>query len=207
MKVLVACECSGIIREAFRKKGHEAWSCDVKPTEIASDYHIQDNVLNHLDEGWDLMIAHPPCTYLCRNRDGNKNTKKNNIVEDRIEANSFFFDLLNADIHKICVENPVPSKASNLPQYDQIIQPYQHGHDYSKKTCLWLKNLPKLKPTKTVDVTYITTKNGYRATKGWYQTPRNSTDRSRSFTGIADAMANQWGNLIVLLLEQRENRL
>ena len=139
------------------------------------------------------MIAHPPCTYLCRNRDGNKNTKKTDIAQDRVMAKDLFITLLNSDISKICIENPVPSKLSNLPKYDQIIQPYQHGHDYSKKTCLWLKNLSKLEPTKIVEVTYITTKNGYRATKGWYMTPRNSIARSRSFTGIAAAMANQWG--------------
>ena len=100
--------------------------------------------------------------------------------------------LLNADIPKICIENPVPSKKAILPKYDQIIQPYQFGHDHSKKTCLWLKNLPKLEPTKIVPLTYITTKNGHRYTKGWYETPRNSTDRSRAFTGIAKAMADQW---------------
>jgi len=194
MKVLIACECSGIIREAFKEKGHEAWSCDLKPSEIPSGNHIQDDVHNHLNKNWDMMIAHPPCTYLCRNRDGNKNTKRGNQIEDRVSANDFFHDLYDSDIPRICVENPVPAKASHLPPYDQIIQPYQYGHDYSKKTCLWLKNLPKLTPTKIVEVTYITTKNGYKATKGWYMTPRNSTDRSRSFTGIAEAMATQWGN-------------
>ena len=101
--------------------------------------------------------------------------------------------MLKSDIDKICIENPVPSKKANLPKYTQIIQPYQFGHDHSKKTCLWLKNLPKLKPTKIVEVTYVTTKNGHRYTKGWYMTPRTSVARSRTFTGIADAMASQWG--------------
>ena len=144
---------SGIIREAFRKKGHEAYSCDILPTEIPSKYHIQDDVLNHLDKQWDLMIAHPVCTFICRNR------ARLNKIENHDIDTSLFMSLLNADIDKICIENPVPSKAANLPPYTQIIQPYQHGHDHSKKTCLWLKNLPKLKPTNEVQLTYVTTKN------------------------------------------------
>ena len=187
MKVLVACECSGRVREAFRKLGHEAWSCDIKPTEIPSEYHIQDDVLNHLDEDWDLMIGHPPCTFMCRNR-----ARLNKIQKKDIDT-SLFMALKNANIERICIENPVPSLKAGLPKYTQIIQPYQFGHDYSKKTCLWLKNLPKLKPTKIVKVTYITTDNGNKYTKGWYMTPRNSVDCSRPFTGIANAMANQWG--------------
>ena len=189
MKVLVAGECSGIIREAFRVRGHDALSCDLKPTEISCEYHIQDDVLNHLDEGWDLMIGHPVCTFICRNR-ARLNEKENKKIDTGL-----FMSLLNANIDKICIENPVPSSKANLTKYTQSIQPYQFGHDHSKKTCLWLKNLPKLKPTKVVDVTYITTKNGHRYTKGWYMTPRNSTDRSRTFVGIAKAMAGQWGCL------------
>jgi hypothetical protein len=189
MKVLIACEMSGIIRESFRKKGHEAYSCDILPTEIPSKYHIQDDVLNHLDEKWDLMIGHPVCTFICRNRARLNKLEKHNI------DTSLFMSLLNAKIEKICIENPVPSKAANLPPYTQIIQPYQHGHDHSKKTCLWLKNLPKLKPTDEVKHTHIITKNGKKYTKGWYETPRNSVDRSRTFTGIAKAMAEQWGNV------------
>ena len=187
MKVLIACESSGIIREEFRKLGHDAWSCDLKPTEIPSEHHIQDDVLNHLEEGWDMMIGHPICTFICRNR--SQLNEKENIDIDT----GLFMSLLNANIDKICVENPVPSKKANLPKYTQIIQPYQHGHDHSKKTCLWLKNLPKLKPTKLVEVTYITTKDGHKYTKGWYMTPRNSVARSRTFVGIAKAMASQWG--------------
>lgn len=188
MKILVACECSGIVREAFRKRGHDAWSCDIKEDENGEDYyHIQDDVLNHLNDGWDLMIGHPVCTFMCRNR-----ARLNKLQSKEIDIN-LFMSLLNANIPKICIENPVPSKAAGLPKYDQIIQPYQFGHDHSKKTCLWLKNLPKLEPTKLVEVSYITTKNGHTYTKGWYMTPRNSVDRSRTFTGIADAMASQWG--------------
>ena len=189
LKILTACECSGRVRDAFREEGHDAWSCDLKPDENNnSKYHIQDDVLNHLDEGWDMMIGHPVCTYICRNR-ARLNEKENKKIDT-----SLFMALLNSDIDKICIENPVPSLKAGLPKYDQIIQPYQFGHDHSKKTCLWLKNLPKLQPTKIVPLTYITTKNGHKYTRGWYMTPRNSTDRSRTFTGIAKAMAEQWGN-------------
>ena len=188
MKVLVACECSGRVREAFRKLGHEAWSCDIKEDENGEDYfHMQDDVVNQLDNDWDLMIAHPPCTYMCRNR------ARLNEIQDKDIDTDLFMTLMNANIEKICIENPVPSYKAGLPKYTQIIQPYQFGHDYSKKTCLWLKNLPQLKPTKKVKLTYITTEKGHRYTKGWYMTPRNSTDRSRTFKGIANAMANQWG--------------
>ena len=194
MKVLVACECSGRVRDAFRKLGHDAWSCDLKESETPSSYHIQDDVRKHLDEDWDMMIAHPPCTYICRNR-AVLNKKGNEFINAlNVHDGKLFFDLLlNAPIAKICIENPVPALAVKLPKYSQIIQPYQFGHDHSKKTCLWLKNLPLLVPTKNVKLTYVTTKNGHRYTKGWYMTPRNSTDRSRTFLGIAKAMAEQWG--------------
>lgn len=190
MKVLVACEMSGRVREAFRKLGHDAYSCDLLPSEIPSPFHIQDDVLNHLDKNWDLMIAHPICTLICRNRA--RLNKEQKIKPDT----SLFMALLNADIQKICIENPVPSKAANLPPYTQIIQPYWFGHDHSKKTCLWLKGLPELKPTNIIQYTHIVTPNGKRYTKGWYETPRNSIARSRTFQGIADAMAFQWGGQI-----------
>ena len=189
MKVLVACEFSGKVRDAFIKKGHDAVSCDLLPTEQPGP-HIQGDVLEILDDGWDLMIAHPPCTYLCRHR-ARWNEKKD--IELRQDAKDFFMKFLNAPINKICIENPVPLQKSNLPKYDQIIQPWQYGHDYSKKTCLWLKNLPKLEATKLVEVTYYITPKGRKFTKGWYFTPRNSKDRSRTFQGIANAMAEQWG--------------
>ncbi len=189
MKVLVACEFSGIVRDAFIAKGHDAISCDLLPTEKPGP-HIQGDVLEIFDDGWDLMIAHPPCTYLCRHR-ARWNEQKDEIL--RQQGREFFMRMLNAPINKICVENPVPLRKSNLPQYTQIIQPYQFGHDYSKRTCLWLKELPELKPTKEVELTYYTTPNGHKFTRGWYFTPRNSKDRSRTFQGIADAMAEQWG--------------
>jgi hypothetical protein len=191
MRVLVACEFSGIVREAFRKRGHDAWSCDLLDTEIPGN-HIKDDVLKHLDEGWDLMIAHPPCTYLCRHR-ARWNNRQGTKAEQK-KANEFFMRFYNASIKKICIENPIPLKVLNLPCYSQIIQPWQFGHDYSKKTCLWLKGLPILNPTKIINITYYITPKGNKFTAGWYKTPRNSKDRSRTFTGIAEAMAEQWGN-------------
>ncbi|MBE3142908.1 MAG: DNA cytosine methyltransferase [Planctomycetes bacterium] len=191
MKILVACEFSGIVREAFKAKGHDAWSCDLLPTDIPGQ-HIQGDVLEILEDGWDMMIAHPPCTYLCRHR-SRWNTAKNK--KDIRSAKRFFMRFMDCKIPKICVENPVPLRAIGLPPYQQIIQPWQFGHDYSKRTCLWLKNLPPLKPTGIVKLSYYVTPNGRRFTKGWYFTPRNGKDRSRTFPGIAAAMAEQWGDL------------
>ena len=191
MKVLVGCEFSGIVRDAFIAHGHDAMSCDILPTEKPGP-HYQGDVMDILDDGWDLMIAHPPCTFLCRNGANHQTTEEyKQMIAD---GKKLFMGMLNAPIERICVENPVPRKMAQLPPYTQIIQPYHYGHDHSKKTCLWLKNLPELQPTKMVDITYITTANGHRYTAGWYKTPRNSKDRSRTFQGIADAMADQWGS-------------
>lgn len=200
MKVFVACEMSGIVREAFRNKGHDAYSCDLLDSEIPSKYHIKDDVLNHLDDGWDMMIGHPPCQYICRNS-AYINKLKSDREQGVKEGRDFFLKLLNANIPKICIENPVPASASKLPRYSQTIQPYEYGHDNSKKTCLWLRGLPKLETTKKVELTYITTKNGHVFTRGWYELGRNSIDRSRTFTGIAEAMAEQWTNPIQTILE------
>jgi hypothetical protein len=153
---------------------------------------MQCDVLEVLDLGWDMMIAHPPCTYLCRHR---ARWNKEEDIQQREEAWDFFMKFMTAPIDKICIENPVPLLASGLPQYTQIIQPWQFGHDYSKRTCLWLEGLKKLEPTEIVQITYITTPNGRRFTSGWYKTPRNGKDRSRTFPGIASAMAEQWGCL------------
>ncbi len=195
MKVLVACEYSGRVRKAFLDKGHDAISCDLLPSEILGP-HIQGDVQPLLKEKWDLIIAHPPCTYLCRqslrwviSKEKQKEFKN---------ACRFFNLIKNNQCPKICIENPIPHTAAkqSMGDYSQIIQPWQYGHDYSKKTCLWLKGLPLLKPTKIVKVTYYTTPNGKKYTKGWYFTPRNSIARSRTFQGIATAMANQWSDLI-----------
>jgi hypothetical protein len=188
VKVLVACEFSGIVREAFKERGHDAWSCDLLPTEIPGQ-HIQGDVLGILDDGWDMMIAHPPCTYLCRHR----SRWHDDVTQKQEDARQFFNTLMKSNISKICIENPVPLKAIGLPNYSQIIQPWQFGHDYSKKTCLWLKGLQPLEPTNIIQITYYTTPNGRKFTAGWYATHRNSIARSRTFNGIAKAMAEQWG--------------
>lgn len=192
MKVLIGCEFSGIVRDAFLERGHDALSCDLEPTEKLGP-HYQGDLRDLLNESWDLMIAHPPCTRICRNAH-----RWNNGKEIDVDLGyKFFLQVKNANIPRICIENPLPSNDSKqiMGQYSQIIQPWQYGHDYSKKTCLWLKNLPKLVPTKIVDITYYITPKGRKFTAGWYKTPRNGKDRSRFFTGIAEAMADQWGCL------------
>ena len=196
MKVLVACEYSGIVRDAFTKKGHEAISCDIIPTESPGN-HIQDDVLNHLSlekNHWDLIIAHPPCTYLS-NAGARHLYPKAKLNEARykkgLDAKKFFMCFYNMDC-KVAVENPVPSTIFKLPKYDQIIQPYEYGHPYQKKTCLWLKNLPKLKPTKIVYERESTKIPGNWYNKGGKERQKN---RAKFFTGIADAMADQWGSL------------
>lgn len=200
MKVLVACEFSGRVREAFRAKGHDAWSCDILPADDDSPYHIQDDVLKHLGEGWDLMIAHPPCTYLSNAGATWLYPKPGQLNQERYEkglgAKKFFMALLEADIPMIAVENPVQSLVYKIPKYTQIIQPYQFGEPYSKKTCLWLKGLPKLQPTKVMEdyVQYVSTgsatRKGLSAKDGMVT---KTTDRNKTFKGIANAMAEQWG--------------
>lgn len=192
MKVLVACEYSGIVRSAFTEKGHDAWSCDILPTEIEGN-HIQGDVLKHLDEGWDLIIAHPPCTYLS-NAGARFLYPKGSLNEDRyklgLEAKKFFMTLFNASADKICVENPIASKIYDLPKYSQIVQPYEYGHPIQKRTCLWLKNLPKLYATNIVSERQSTKIPGNWFNKGGKERQKN---RAKFFPGIAHAMANQWG--------------
>lgn len=193
MKILIACEFSGIVREAFKAKGHDAWSCDLLPTEIPGQ-HIQGDVLEVLNRDWDMMIAHPPCTRLARN--GIRWIKERNLWTEVDAAAEFFKAFLDCNIPKKCIENPVMHKYAVEKigkKCDQIIQPYQYGHDFSKKTCLWITNLPLLVPTNPVELTYHTTKTGKKYTKGWYEMPRNGKARSRTFKGIAQAMADQWG--------------
>jgi hypothetical protein len=190
-KVLVACEYSGTVRDAFASKGHEAWSCDILPSETPGN-HIQDDVLKHLDKGWDLMIAHPPCTYLS-NAGARFLYPKGKLNEDRyklgLKAKEFFMALHNAPINKICVENPISSKIFALPKYSQIIQPYEYGHPIQKRTCLWLKNLSQLKPTDIIFKRQSTKIPGNWFNKGGKDRQKN---RSKFFTGIAKAMATQW---------------
>ena len=195
MKVLIACEESQRICKAFRELGHEAFSCDIQPCSGGHpEWHIQDDVLNHLEDGWDLMIAHPPCTYLSHAGARWLYPKKGKgINKERytkgLEAKEFFLKLLNANIPMIAVENPFPSPVYNMPENTQVIQPFEYGHPIQKKTFLWLKNLPKLKPTKIVDCEWYYDRKGIRHTKlnGW-----SAKRKSKTFDGIACAMAEQW---------------
>lgn len=193
MKVLVACEFSGIVREAFRERGHLAFSCDLLPSEIPSPFHIQGDVLEVLDMGWDLMIAHPPCTYLS-NAGARFLYPKGKLNQERLslgmEAKGLFMALLEADIPNICVENPTPSTVFNLPKYNQVIQPYHFGHPVQKRTCLWLKELPPLEPTKDMGGGQSSKVPGNWFNKGGKERQAN---RAKTFPGIAKAMAEQWG--------------
>jgi len=201
LKVLVACEFSGIVREAFRRRGFNAWSCDLLPAEDESPYHYQCDVRDILDDGWNLMIAHPPCTYFANSGvrwlwEDNKYTLAVQRWEGLCEAAKFFKRLfLDNDIPHIAIENPIPHKYALAMigfKYDQIIQPYQFGEPYSKATCLWLRNLPKLKPTKIIP------KNQVKQ-QVWKEPPSNERwkNRSRTYRGIAEAMAEQWGNFLI----------
>ena len=181
MRVLIACEFSGIVRKAFRKLGHDAWSCDLLDTEIPGP-HFKCDVLSVLDLGWDLMIAHPPCTHLAVSgarwfRDKAKQQQ---------EALKFVRKLMDANIHKIAIENPISIISSHIRKPDQIIQPWMFGHGETKATCLWLKNLPKLIPTNVVDGREQRLHKLPPSSERW-------KERSRTFQGIADAMAQQWG--------------
>lgn len=195
MKILIACEFSGIVRDAFIAKGHDVISCDLLPTEKQGP-HYQGNVFDIINDGFDLMIAHPPCTYLANSGVQHLHKDKNrwNKMED---GKNFFLKLFNSNINKICIENPVPHHYCELPKYNQIIEPFMFGHEATKKTCLWLKNLPVLIATKIVykGERYIG-KNGKSNGAMWYQLPEKGERwkiRSRTFIGIAEAMAEQWG--------------
>ena len=181
MKVLVACEFSGVVREAFRKYGHDAWSCDLLDTEIPGPHYKCDVLKVIAYQAWDLMIAHPPCTHLAVSGARWFKEKK----KEQGEALDFVRKLLNAPIEKIALENPVSIISTKIRKPDQIIQPWQFGHGETKKTCLWLKNLPLLVPTNIVSG---------RLQRVWKMGPSENRwkDRSRTYQGIAEAMANQW---------------
>lgn len=196
MRVLVACEFSGAVREAFRRRGHDAWSCDLLPAEDGSEFHYRGNVINLIEEGnyWDLMIAHPPCQYL-----SSSGLHWNKRIEGRQqkteEALEFVQMLLDAPIEKIALENPVGCISTRIRPADQYIQPYEFGENASKKTGLWLKNLPSLVPTKMV----LPDENGRYANQtpsGQNKlgpSPERARERARTYQGIAEAMAEQWG--------------
>ena len=183
MRVLIACEFSGIVRDAFTALGHEAISCDLLPSETFGQ-HYQCNVLRLLGEPWDLMIAHPPCTHLAVS--GARWFKDKQV--EQAEALEFVRLLLDAPITRIALENPISIISSRIRKPDQIIQPWMFGHGETKATCLWLKNLPKLVPTNIVDGREPRV---HHASPG----PDRWKERSRTLPGIAQAMADQWGVL------------
>ena len=194
MKVLVACEYSGIVREAFASKGHNAWSCDLLPTDQPSDKHIQGDVLEIINNDWNLIIAHPPCTHLSVSGAARWAEK---VADGRQQAAiKFVEDIWNANCPFIAIENPVGalSTRSKLGKASQYIQPYEFGHAEQKKTGLWLKGLPKLIPTDVIDVSNLPDNQRQRL---HYLPPSKDRwkIRSTTFQGIADAMADQWGNL------------
>ena len=180
MKILIACEFSGIVREAFVNKGHYAISCDLLPTEKLGP-HYEGDIYSVLDNGWDMMIAFPSCTHLCVSGARWFSEKQ----KEQKEAIEFFMYLANADIPKIAIENPIGIMSTKWRKPDQIIQPWQYGHGETKATCLWLKNLPLLKPTNIVEG---------RETRIHKMPPSKDRGKLRSLTyqGIADAMSSQW---------------
>lgn len=197
MRVLVACEFSGTVRDAFLRAGHYALSCDLLPCESeTSGDHYQGDVLDILDHGWDLMIAHPPCTYLCSSG-LHWNKRRPGRAEETEKALEFVRRLLDAPIPRIALENPVGCISTRIRPYDQAIQPYQFGHDASKKTCLWLKNLPPLRPTKMVEPRMVNGKPRWanQTDSGQNKLPPSADRwaiRSETYQGIAQAMAEQW---------------
>ncbi len=196
MKILIACEYSGIVRDVFTAKGHNAWSCDLLPTESKGN-HIQDDVIKHLNKGWDLMIAHPPCTHLSVSgarwfSSGHK------PIHLREEALGFVKKLMEAPVNKIAIENPLSVISSHIRKADQTIQPYHFGEPVIKTTCLWLKNLPKLKYTNIVEPQYVKSGTGRKWSKWFWETSllpikERGKARSKFWKGIAKAMADQWG--------------
>lgn len=220
MKVLVACEESQRVCMAFRERGHEAYSCDIQECSGGHpEWHIHGDVLplingrctfvtmdgtSHWIGGkWDLLIAHPPCTYLSNAGACRLYPKKGRIDIERyhkgLNAKEFFMQFYNADCDKICIENPIPSRIFDLPPYTQTIQPYEHGEPYSKKTCLWLNGLQKLQPTEILTeyrpyVSCGTSSNRGKPEKSGVSRAGGSAKiRSKTFPGIARAMAEQWG--------------
>lgn len=222
MKVLIACEESQAVCKAFRAKGHEAYSADMQDCSGGPpEWHIKGDVLpiingnadfvtmdgtaHRIDGKWDLLIAHPPCTYLSNagaarlyKKIGEKSYVELERLSKGFDAKEFFLKFLNASIDKIAVENPIPSGVYRLPKYSQVIQPYEYGHPYSKRTCLWLKGLPKLEPTEIVKPICSWVSGGSKKADGSHRENkgtafRDSKRRSKTFPGIAKAMAEQWG--------------
>jgi hypothetical protein len=189
MKVLVACEFSGVVRDAFIAKGHDAWSCDLIPSDNTGP-HLQTDVLDQLEKGWDLMIAFPPCKYICNGGNNWLNRRPDlDWRKNRQQGALFFMELINAPIKKIAIENPIGCMSTLYRKPDQIIRPFMFGHPYNKDICLWLKGLPKLIPTNVIP-------GPYKHLDFW-STERHKDGRdvkAITFQGIAEAMAEQWGN-------------
>ena len=185
MRVLVACEYSGRVRDAFRRHGHFAMSCDLLECEADSEFHYQGPVQDIISDGWDLMVAHPPCTHLAVSGSRHFYRKQ----REQAEALDFVRFLMNSPIERWCIENPVSVISSAIRPPDQIIQPWEYGHGETKATCLWLKNLPKLRPTDCVEG---------REPKVWMMSGKDRwKNRSRTYMGVAQAMGDQWGNRIL----------
>jgi hypothetical protein len=195
MRVLVACEYSGTVRDAFLKAGHDAMSCDLLPTDVAGP-HYQGNVMDIIDQGWDLMIAHPPCTYLCSSG-LHWNKRRPERAKQTEDALDFVRLLLAAPIPKIAIENPIGCISTRIRPPDQTVQPWQYGHDASKATCLWLKGLPPLRPTGFVEPRIVDGKRRWanQTDSGQNRLPPSADRwkiRSETYSGIADAMVSQW---------------
>lgn len=197
MRVLVACEFSGVVRRAFRMRGHDAWSCDLLPADDGSPYHLQGDVTAYLSDGWDVMVGHPPCTRLANS--GVAWLHKRDLWAELDEATAFFRALLDAPIERIAIENPIPHKYALERigrKYDQIVQPWMFGHPESKATCLWLKNLPPLQETNNVREEMLKLPARERQRLHYLPpSPERWKLRSTTYAGIADAMAEQWGSL------------
>lgn len=202
MRILVACEESQTVANAFRERGHEAYSCDLIPCSGGHpEYHLQCDALELLKIKWDIILAFPPCTYMA-NSGAVRMRVKGEIVQERfakaMEAKAFFLRFYEADCPRIAIENPTPMKIIGLPPYTQAIQPWQFGYPYSKRTCLWLRGLPPLEPTEIIEQHEPFINGGYKDENGKYRrfsgrNERNQKIRSKTFPGIAKAMAEQWG--------------
>jgi len=203
MRVLVACEESQAVCKEFRALGHEAYSCDIQECSGGHpEWHFQQDVFEVIDMGWDMMIAHPPCTFISKAGARWMYLKSGVVNNERLkkamDAKDFFFKLLNAKIEKIAIENPQPLKIVGLPNPQTYVQPFEYGHPYSKKTYLWLKNLPPLLPTCIMAnyKPFLPSNTGGKK-RGQKATPKSITqkDSSKTFPGIAKAMAQQWGSI------------
>lgn len=201
MRILVACEESQAVTTELRRLGHEAYSCDIIPCSGGHpEWHLQVDALELLKMKWDMIIAHPPCTFLS-NAGARHLWKGHQLNQERyekgLEAKKFFEAFLYADCPRIAVENPIPSRVFELPKYTQIVQPYEHGHPYTKRTCFWLKGLPPLVPSNVVEPVATWCPSGSYSGKhgekhrGMFTTDR-AKNRSKTFPGIARAMAEQW---------------